>query len=77
MEPDDKTLPPDGSIDAGLIVLGIVKPRGASYTQEEIAIACGCSRGYIWLLEKTAMEKMRKRFQRLREEGRISEEWFE
>jgi len=69
--PGNEALPPDGSIDAGLIVLETVTPRGASWTQEEIAIACGCSRGYIWLLEKTAMQKIRKRFQRLREEGRI------
>lgn len=63
--------PVDGSIDAGLLLLEIITRPGETWTQEEIAIACGCSKGYIWLIEKTAMEKMRRRFLSLRAEGRI------
>lgn len=61
----------DGSIDAGLVILDAVRAPGQRLTQEEIAHVCGCSRGYIWLLEKTAREKLQRRFSRLREEGRI------
>jgi len=54
-----KNLPKDGSIDAGLLMLSLVTPRGVCLTQEEIAFVCGCSRGNIWLIEKQAMEKLR------------------
>lgn len=50
----------DGSIDAGLWLLERVIPRGVILTQDEIAYVCGCSRGYIWLLEKSAKEKLRR-----------------
>lgn len=33
-------------------------------TQEEIAHVCGCSKGYIYHLEKSAMEKLRRAFER-------------
>jgi len=61
----------DGSIDAGLILLEKVTAPGQTWTQEEIAIACGCSRGYIWFLEKQALQKLRQHFHRLRSEGRV------
>jgi hypothetical protein len=47
----------DGGIDAGLFLLELVTLRGMELTQEEIAFVCGCSRGYIFLLEKSAREK--------------------
>jgi hypothetical protein len=65
------SLPPDGSIDAGLLVLEMITPYGETWTQEDIAQVCGCSRGYIWLLEKQARAKMRRRFQELRDRGDI------
>ena len=49
----------DGSIDAGLSLLASITPRGVCLTQQEIADACGCSRGYIYLLEKQAIKKIR------------------
>lgn len=54
----------DGGIDAGLYLLEQLLPRGIELTQAEIAYVCGCSRGYIWLLEKTAREKLRRAFTR-------------
>lgn len=50
----------DGGVDAGLHLLALVTPRGVEWTQEEIAYVCGCSKGYIYLLEKTAMQKLRR-----------------
>lgn len=67
----DNNLPADGSIDAGLLVLEMITPRGETWTQEDIATVCGCSRGYIWLLEKQARAKIKKRFQELRSKGDI------
>ncbi len=57
-EAENKLL--DGSIDAGLFILEAITPRGVTLTQEEIAYVCGCSKGYIWLLEKQALQKLRK-----------------
>jgi hypothetical protein len=54
----------DGSIDAGLYLLNIATPRGRTWTQEEIAEVCGCSRALIWLIEKRAMAKLRRLFER-------------
>lgn len=64
-------LPADGTIDAGLLVLEMITPHGQTWTQEDIATICGCSRGYIWLLEKQARAKMRRRLQELRDQGDI------
>lgn len=50
----------DGSIDAGLFVLLMVTPRGCTWTQQEIADVCGCSRNLIWYYEQRAMSKLRK-----------------
>ncbi len=50
----------DGSIDAGLELLSRATPRGMIRTQEEIAYACGCSRGYIWAVEREALKKLRR-----------------
>jgi DNA-directed RNA polymerase specialized sigma subunit len=33
-------------------------------TQQEIAYVCGCSVGYIYYLEKSAKEKLRREFER-------------
>lgn len=68
---NENDLPADGTIDAGLLVLEMITPRGETWTQEDIAHVCGCSRGYIWLLEKQARAKMRQRLQELRENGDI------
>lgn len=57
-------MPPDGSIDAGLLLLNAVRAPGAVLTQQEIADACGCSRGYIYLLEKQALEKIRQHLEK-------------
>lgn len=53
----------DGSIDAGLSVLLELTPRGDGWTQAEIAIVCGCSKGYIYYLERRGMEKLKTRFE--------------
>jgi hypothetical protein len=61
----------DGSVDAGLLMLLALTPRGMTRTHEEIAFVCGCSKGYIWHVEKRARLKMRKEFERLRREGKL------
>jgi transcriptional regulator len=48
-------------IDAALARLLAETPRGVTLTQEQIADACGCTKGYIWLVEKEAMKKLRQR----------------
>lgn len=48
----------DGSIDAGLFLLSAITPRGVELTQREIAFVCGCSPGYIYWLEKSAIKKI-------------------
>jgi len=55
----------DGGIDAGLLLLELMLPRGIELSQADIAFVCGCSRGYIWLLEKTARQKLRRKFEQL------------
>jgi len=49
----------DGSIDAGLYVLSLVARPGQSFSHTDISIACGCHRGYISLIEKAALRKLR------------------
>ncbi len=51
----------DGGIDAGLYLLSLVTPRGVELTQEEIAEVCGCSRALIYLIEKRAIKKLKKK----------------
>jgi hypothetical protein len=52
---------PDGSIDAGLLMLELVDPR-REWTSEEIAFVCGCSVKNIQLAERRAMKKLRPAF---------------
>lgn len=47
------------------IFLSIAEP-GKRYTQAQIAEVCGCSRGLIYLIEKKAIEKMRRAHNRNR-----------
>jgi transcriptional regulator len=56
----------DGSIDAELAMLLARTPRGVTLSQGEIARACGCSKAYIYLLEKSAMKKLRSALARRR-----------
>jgi transcriptional regulator len=71
MSQKPRNTPDDGSIDAGLLLLAAVTPRGVTWTQEEIAFVCGCSRGYIWLLEKQARAKIRQKFEQLKRQGKV------
>jgi hypothetical protein len=57
----------DGSIEAGLLLLSMVTPRGVELTQTEIAFVCGCSRGLIYLIEKAATRKLRRQEWQFRE----------
>jgi hypothetical protein len=59
--------PPDGSIDAGLFVLSLVTPRGVELTQGEIAFVCGCSKGLIYWIEKSAKRKLALALKRRKE----------
>jgi hypothetical protein len=49
----------DGGIDAGLLLLSLVTPRGVTRTLDEIAFVCGCTKNNIYLIEKRALKKMR------------------
>lgn len=53
----------DGSVDAGLLVLSLVSPRGVEWTQQEIAFVCGCSAQNIQDIEYRAMRKIRHELQ--------------
>ena len=70
-EIDKDCLPPDGSIDAGLLLLSLATERGQIRTQAEIAQACGCSRALIYLIEKQAIEKLRQRVGGIQEAGEL------
>lgn len=61
MKPD---LPPDGSIDAGLLLLSLATPRGRERTLGEIATACGCLKQKIYYIEQQALKKIRREFER-------------
>lgn len=50
---------PNAAIDARLRLLLAETPRGVCLTQEEIAQFCGCSRALIYLIEKSALRKLR------------------
>jgi len=52
-------LPKDGSVEAGLLLLSLVTPRGVCLTLEEIAYVCGCTRGNVWDIERRALRKLR------------------
>lgn len=54
----------DGGVDAGLSLLELAIPAGVELTQAEIAYVCGCSRAYIYYLERKAMKKLRRAFER-------------
>jgi len=53
-------LPPDGSIDAGLLMLLLITPRGVVRTYHEIATACGCSHTAIQKIEARALRKLQQ-----------------
>ena len=48
-------------IDLGLAVLSVITPPGVWRSQEEIAYCCNCTHSAIWLLEKKALRKLKKR----------------
>jgi hypothetical protein len=48
-------------VELGLAILAAVAMPGASFSHQEIALWCGCDDGAIWLIEKLAMKKLRKR----------------
>ena len=55
----------DGDIDAGLLLLSTMPaPGNRPWTHDEIAYVCGCSRSYIWLLEKSGIKKLRREITR-------------
>jgi hypothetical protein len=57
-----RTLPADGSMDAGLLVLSAVVPPGQTFTYREIAEVCGVTWQTIQYIEKQALRKLRAEF---------------
>lgn len=54
----------DGGIDAGLICLKAAQRPGQKFTHQDIAFVCGCSRTFIFLVEKAALRKIREKLRR-------------
>lgn len=50
----------DGGLDAGLECLAAFAKPGQSFSHRQIAYVCGCSRGWIFLLEKQALQRIRE-----------------
>lgn len=53
-------LPPDGTIEAGLYALEQITTPGKSWTEEEVAKACGVTRYRIRIYEMRAIKKLRE-----------------
>jgi transcriptional regulator len=51
---------PNTHWDAGLTKLETDGIHGQTYTQTEIAEACGVTRSAVWLTEKRALKKLRR-----------------
>lgn len=45
-------------IDLGLELLALAREPGQAFTQQEVAAWAGCSRGMIYLIERTALKKL-------------------
>jgi len=52
------------NIELGLAALCKHAKYGQTLTQQEIADVCGCTRGGIFMLEKQAMNKLKKKAHR-------------
>ncbi|HEY9282349.1 MAG TPA: hypothetical protein VIP46_02745 [Pyrinomonadaceae bacterium] len=51
----------DGGIDAGLLVLSLyVAQTGRQFSYREIAFVCGWDRSSVYLLEKRAIDKLKR-----------------
>jgi len=56
----ERRLPKDGSIDAGLDVLGQIGEPGQTFSCGYIGRVCGCHRGYISMIQRAALRKLRR-----------------
>ncbi len=52
----------NNEIDLGLSVCCAVKQEGQTLTQEDLAFICGCSRGLIYSIERSARKKIAKHY---------------
>jgi hypothetical protein len=48
-------------VDLGLAISRALLQPGERRTQEELAAFCGCTRGGIFMMEKAALQKLKKR----------------
>ncbi len=51
---------PNSHIDLGLAILSATTPPSVRRSLDEIAAYCGCSDSMIWLIEKSAIHKLKK-----------------
>lgn len=51
--------------DLGLAVFDTIREPGRRYSYREIATATGCSRSLVFLIEKRALAKLKRAFERL------------
>lgn len=54
------TLSKSQRIDLGLAVIAAVRRPGESLTLRDMAEICGCSKSAIWLIERAALNKLRR-----------------
>ena len=52
---------PGKGIDIGLAILSAILPPGESVSIREIAAFCDCTPTCIWLIERRALQKLKKR----------------
>ena len=50
----------DGTVDAGLLLLLLMTPKGVELTTEEIAFVCGCSVQRIRQIQMNALKKLQR-----------------
>jgi hypothetical protein len=60
----------DGSIDAGLLLLSR-HPMADSFTFEQIAYVCGCSKANIQRYESNGLKKLKAAFEKIGAENLI------
>lgn len=61
-------------IDLGLAVISAITPPGHQWTLQDIAEVCGCHKNNIYLIERKALQKLRRRFLLMGQtDGRLNE----
>jgi hypothetical protein len=65
------TRPRNSEFDLMLEILDRVRPRGTPLTEAVIADVLGCSKAYVWQVQRRSLGKMRGAAERRRREGSL------